>query len=141
MPKRAITLCFAAASLALAIAACGKGSTTTPPTPTPGPSATPNPHIRIARVSVTVNSTPQPNVPVLESTPRPTAACKANYQSCRPGKTIDTQTTDQTGEALFRKLDPKQTYCWKAELGSGATASACADWTVWQSGTVNIAPY
>jgi hypothetical protein len=139
MPK-AVVFIVVAAVIAAGVAACGGSSSGPTPTPVPSTSSTPDPAIRAARIAVTVLGTPAPYVPVAESTPLdPDSACRqGNGSACRPGKTIVTQTTDKSGETIFRHLTPSQTYCWVATIAPGKTSSACAGWPVWQTGTVTL---
>lgn len=124
MPKR---LLLVLAVAALAIAACKGGSST--PTPTSSPaSPVPNPSVTKAAILVTILGTPQPHVPVEESTPR-------NTSSPRPGTPFDTENTNKKGVAHFFGLKPKKTYCWVATIGS-IKFSDCAPWQVWQSGQI-----
>ncbi|HEY1882526.1 MAG TPA: hypothetical protein VGG51_05735 [Candidatus Cybelea sp.] len=126
MPKR---LMIALAVAALAVAAC-HSSTSTTPTPSSSPaSPSPNPKDHKATVEVTINSTPQPMIPVAISTP-------ANPTSPRPGTPFDTETTGKKGFVHFLMLDPKKTYCWVADFGSGHSSSECADWEIWQTSTI-----
>jgi ABC-type glycerol-3-phosphate transport system substrate-binding protein len=90
MPKR---LLLVLAVAALAIAACHSGSTTPSPSSSPA-SPSPNPSITKAAVLVTVLGTPQPHVPVQESTPK-------NTSSPRPGTPFDTEYTNKKGVAHF----------------------------------------
>jgi hypothetical protein len=127
MPKR---LLIALALVALAAAACHSG--TSVPTPSSSPaSPSPNPSITKATILVTINGTPQPKIPVDESTP-------ANPASPRPGKTFETKVTNKKGLAKFDGLKPSKTYCWVALLGSGQTSSECAGWAIWQTGTITL---
>lgn len=126
MPKR---LLLALAVAALAIAACN-GTPSTSATFTPS-SPTPDPKITKATINVTINGTPVPKIPVEISTPRSTA-------SPRPGKPFFTKMTGKKGNASFTGLKPSQTYCWVAVIGSNYHASECADWEIWQSGTIDL---
>jgi hypothetical protein len=120
-----IVLCVAA----LAVAACHSSSSVTPtPSYSPG-SGSPNPKIKEAHILVTINGSPKPKIPVMESTPRSTS-------SPRPGKTFETLYTNAKGKATFTGLKPSKTYCWVAELGSGLTSSQCAGWAVWQTSII-----
>jgi hypothetical protein len=127
MPKRLmIVLCV----VALAIAACHSDSSTTP-TPSFSPvSTSPNPKITAAAVLVTINGSPKPKIPVLESTPQSTA-------SPRPGKTFETLLTNKKGKAKFTGLKPAKTYCWVALLPKGKSFE-CADWEVWQTTLITL---
>jgi hypothetical protein len=125
MPKR-LLLVLAVAALAIA-AACHSGSTT--PTPSSSPaSPQPNPSITKAGVLVTILGTPQPHIPVLESTPKDTS-------SPRPGTPFDTEYTNKKGVAHFYHLKPSQTYCWVATVGT-IKLSTCASWPTWQSSQI-----
>jgi hypothetical protein len=127
MPKR---LLLALAAAALAIAACHGSSTT--PTPSASPaSPSPNPSITKASVEVTINDTPQPNIPVEESTPK-------DPNSPRPGTPFDTELTNKKGIAHFYKLNPSKTYCWVAYFSSRFQSSECAGWEIWQTGTITL---
>lgn len=127
MPKR---LLLALAVAALAIAACNNGAPSTSATYTPA-SPTPDPKITKAKVNVTINGTPLPKIPVEISTPKSTA-------SPRAGKPFFTKTTGKKGNATFTGLKPSQTYCWVAVIGSNYRASECADWQIWQAGTIDL---
>lgn len=124
MPKR---LLLVLAVAALAIAACNSGSTTPSPSGSPG-SPKPNPSITKAAVLVTILGTPQPHIPVLESTPKDTS-------SPRPGTPFDTEYTNKKGIAHFTHLKPSQTYCWVATVGT-IKLSTCASWPTWQSSQI-----
>jgi hypothetical protein len=127
MPKR---LLLALAVTAIAIAACKSGSTT--PTPSSSPlSPSPNPSISMATILVTIGGTPQPRIPVDESTPRSTA-------SPRPGKPFFTKNSGKKGFARFGNLKPSKTYCWVAKISPSFKASECAGWAVWQTSTINL---
>jgi hypothetical protein len=126
MPKRLLLVLAAAA---LAIAACHSGSTTPSATGTPF-SPSPNPSITKAGVLVTILGTPQPHVPVEESTPK-------NTSSPRPGTPFDTEKTNKNGVAHFYGLKPDKTYCWVAIVGS-IKFSECAGWAVWQTGQIDL---
>jgi hypothetical protein len=128
MPKRLmIVLCVAA----LAVASCHSGSSTTPtPSYSPG-SPSPNPSIKDAHIVVTINGSPKPKIPVLESTPKSTS-------SPRPGKAFETLYTDAKGRAKFTKLKPAKTYCWVADLGAGLRSSQCAGWEIWQTSIIEL---
>jgi hypothetical protein len=126
MPKR---LLLVLAVAALAIAACHSGSTTPSPSGSPA-SPSPNPSITKAAVLVTVLGTPQPHVPVQESTPK-------NTSSPRPGTPFDTEYTNKKGVAHFFNLKPSQTYCWVTMVGS-LKFSYCAGWAVWQTGQIPL---
>lgn len=125
MPKR---LLIFLALVSLAIAACHSGSTTPSASSTPY-SPSPNPSITKATVEVTIHGTPQPNIPVNESTP-------ANPGSPRPGKTFETLYTGKKGKAVFKDLKPSKTYCWVAIVETSQAYSECAGWAVWQSGII-----
>lgn len=123
-----IVLCVAA----LAVAACHSGGSSTTPTPSFSPgSPSPNPKIKAAHILVTINGSPQPKIPVLESTPKSTA-------SPRPGKAFETLYTDKKGRAKFTNLKPAKTYCWVAHLGSGLKSSECAGWEIWQTSIIEL---
>jgi hypothetical protein len=128
MPKR-LLLALAVAAVAVAVTACHSSPT---PTPTIVPSSpTPNPTITMAAVQVTVLGTPQPRIPVEISTPRSTA-------SPRPGTPFFTKNTGKKGFARFGKLKPPQTYCFVAIINPSFHALTCADWQVWQAGTITL---
>lgn len=127
MPRR---LLLALAVAALAVAACHGGSPSTTPTFTPS-SPTPNPMITKATIEVTIDGTPAPRIPVQISTPRSTA-------SPRPGKPFFTQNTGKKGLAHFHGLKPSKTYCWVALISPSFHASECAEWEIWQSGTITL---
>ncbi|MGA7356901.1 MAG: hypothetical protein WA431_10735 [Candidatus Cybelea sp.] len=124
MPKR---LLLVLAVAALAIAACHSSSTTPSPSSSPA-SPKPNPSVTKAAVLVTILGTPQPHVPVQESTPKDTS-------SPRPGTPFDTEYTNKKGVAHFFHLKPSQTYCWVATVGT-IKLSTCAGWPTWQSSQV-----
>ena len=124
MPKRLLIVLAAAA---LAIAACHSSSVTPTPSGSPG-SPKPNPSITKAAILVTVLGTPQPHVPVEESTPK-------NTSSPRPGTPFDTEYTNKKGVAHFFDLKPSKTYCWVALVGT-IKFSECAAWPTWQSGQI-----
>jgi len=126
MPKR---LLLALAIAALAIAACHSTPSTQPSIPPSSP--TPNPKITKATVLVTANGTPVPRIPVEISTPRSTA-------SPRPGKPFFTKNTGKKGHASFTGLKPSQTYCWVAITSPSVRYSGCADWELWQAGTIDL---
>jgi hypothetical protein len=129
MPKRALIV-LAVVALALAIPACNNN---TNPTTTPAPSVsfTPNPKITAATISVTIQASPAPWIPVEESTP-------ASTSSPRPGTPFLRQKTGIHGNTTFTGLKPTQIYCWVAILGPHATSSTCAGWEVWQLKTVTL---
>ena len=127
MPKRLLLVLVLAA---LAIAACNNGS------PAPLPSGTPftpqpNPSVTKAAILVTILGTPQPHVPVEESTPKNTA-------SPRPGTPFDTVKTNVNGKAHFYDLKPSKTYCWVAVVSPSLKFSECAGWAVWQNGLITL---
>jgi hypothetical protein len=127
MPKR---LLIALAATAIIIAACKSGSTT--PTPSGSPaSPVPNPSISEATILVTIGGTPQPRIPVDESTPRSTS-------SPRPGKPFFTKKSGKKGYARFGHLKPSKTYCWVARISPSFKASECAGWPIWQTSTINL---
>ncbi|HEY1976774.1 MAG TPA: hypothetical protein VGG89_09530 [Candidatus Baltobacteraceae bacterium] len=130
MPKRASIL-LAAIALALTFAACGGNGGNPPATPTPVPSITPNPKDHTATVNVTILGSPAPKVAVEISTPKSSA-------SPRPGKPFATQTTNHKGNATFKDLNPKKTYCWVALLSTSQSSSVCAPFYLWQGGTVFV---
>jgi len=124
MPKR---LLLVLAVAAFAIVACNSGNSAPTPTGTPF-TPNPNPSITKAAVLVTVLGTPQPHIPVEESTPK-------DPNSPRPGTPFDTEKTNPKGIAHFFGLKPSKTYCWVAVVGS-IKFSECAGWGVWQSGDI-----
>lgn len=127
MPKR---LMIVLAVAALAIAACNSSSTSPSPSYSPG-SPSPNPSITAAHVLVTINGTPQPKIPVEESTPKSTS-------SPRPGKAFETLYTNRNGKVKFTGLKPSKTYCWVAILAPGQTSSECAGWEIWQTSIIEL---
>jgi len=130
MPKRASIL-LAAIALALTFAACGGNGAAPTPTITPAPPITPNPKDHTATVTVTVLGTPVPKVAVEISTPRSSA-------SPRPGKPFDTETTNRKGNATFKQLNPKKTYCWVALISASQSSSVCAPFYTWQTGPISL---
>jgi hypothetical protein len=125
MPKR---LMIVLALASLAIAACHSSSMpATSPAPSGSPS--PDPSIKAATIEVTILGTPTANIPVEESTPRSTS-------SPRPGTPFQTKYTKKKGMVKFTGLKPSGTYCWVAILGPGLRSSQCANWTIWQTGTI-----
>jgi hypothetical protein len=131
MPKR-VSILVAGLSLVLAFAACGGGGgSSSPPTTSPYPTLTPNPKDRSATIEVTILQSPAAHIPVQISTPRSSA-------NPRPGTPFGTQNTGKLGKTIFRDLNPKKTYCWKALLGAGQTSSACASWDLWQTTTIGL---
>jgi hypothetical protein len=128
MPKR--LLIFLTLTAVVVAAACHSAGVTPSPTGSPA-SPAPNPSITRAIVSVTVNGTPRPHVPVAESTPRSNA-------SPRPGTTIETRYTNKKGWTRFYDLKPSKTYCWVAKVGNGIQFSECAGWEVWQTSTIAL---
>ena len=129
MPKR---LLIVLAVAALAIAACNSGNSSPAPAPSVSPgSPAPNPSITKASILVTINGTPQPRIPVEESTPQSTS-------SPRPGKAFDTQTTGKKGIAHFTGLKPNKIYCWVAIIAPSFKTSECASWGIWQNETINL---
>jgi hypothetical protein len=127
MPKR---LLLVLAVAAIAIAACHGGSTTPSPSSSPA-SPSPNPSITKAIVEVTISGTPQPRIPVEESTPK-------NPESPRPGKPFQTEITGKKGLAHFNHLKPSGTYCWVAIISPSFHSSECAGWAVWQTTTITL---
>jgi len=127
MPKR---LLLVLAVAALAIVACNNGSPSPTPSGTPY-SPHPDPSITKAAILVTILGTPQPHVPVEESTPQ-------NTSSPRPGTPFDTENTNKKGVAHFFGLKPAKTYCWVAIVSKSLQFSECAGWAVWQSGQIII---
>ncbi|MFY9719783.1 MAG: hypothetical protein WAK16_09060 [Candidatus Cybelea sp.] len=128
MPKR---LMIFLALTALLVAACHSyGSMTPSPSGSPA-SPAPNPSIKQTVVSVTVNGSPKPKVPIDESTPR-------SESSPRPGKTIETRDTNRKGFVHFYDLKPSKTYCWVARVGPHVEFSECAGWQVWQTSTITL---
>ncbi len=126
MPKR---LLLVLAVAALAIVACNNSSTT--PTPSSSPvSPHPDPSITKAAVLVTILGTPQPHIPVEESTPK-------NTSSPRPGTPFDVEKTNKKGVAHFFHLKPSKTYCWVAVIDS-IKFSECAGWAVWQGSQIDL---
>jgi hypothetical protein len=119
MPKR--LLLIAVAAIGLGLAACNSGTTST--TPTAEPSTTPDPSITATTVQVTLLGTPVPKSPVLESTPE-------SSSSPQPGTPFAEATTNASGEVVFSKLKPGQTYCWvSTPPGTVVTFSNCtSDW-------------
>jgi len=85
----------------------------------------------MATVYVTINGTPQPRVPVEESTP-------TNPYSPRPGKPFVTKNSGKKGYARFSGLNPSKTYCWVAVFGTGFKSSECAGWSVWQTSIIDL---
>lgn len=131
MPKRASIL-LAGIALALTFAACGGSGTAPSPTVTPAPPITPNPKDHTATVTVTILGTPAPKLAVEISTPKASA-------NPRPGKPFDTETTNRKGNATFKELNPKKTYCFKALMpASMGDSSVCAPFYTWQTGPVSI---
>jgi hypothetical protein len=128
MPKR---LMIVLSVVALAIAACHSSGSTTPIASSTPSSPSPNPSVTFTHVLVTINGSPKPRIPVLESTP-------ASTSSPRPGKAFETLLTNKNGKAKFTDLKPAKTYCWVAELGPGQTSSQCAGWEVWQTSIINL---
>jgi len=126
MPKR---LLLVLAVAALAIAACNSGSGSATPTSSPF-SPSPNPSVTKASVLVTILGTPQPHVPVQESTPK-------NTSSPRPGTPFDTEYTNKKGVAHFFGLKPDKIYCWVAVIGT-IKFSECASWAVWQTSQIDL---
>jgi hypothetical protein len=125
MPKR-LLLVLAVASLV--VVACHNSSVTPSPSSSPG-SPNPNPSVTKAAVLVTILGTPQPRVPVQESTPK-------NTSSPRPGTPFDTENTNKKGVAHFFGLKPSKTYCWVAVVSPSVQFSTCAPWQTWQSGQI-----
>jgi hypothetical protein len=124
--------------IGLAVAACNNATSATP-TPAPSASFTPNPKITNATIAVTVQLSPAPKIPVMESTPKPSAGCQSGNQlDCRPGTAFTTQKTGKNGNTVFHDLKPSQTYCWVAVLGPNQTSSTCAGWEVWQFEPITI---
>jgi hypothetical protein len=126
---RALAVFISVVALAISLSDCG-GSSTSSPTPAPSTSFTPNPSITSTTIQVTWNQSPLPNAPVAESTP-------ASQSSPRPGTPFQTDTTKKDGTVKFGHLNPNKTYCWVATLPRG-TSSQCADWTVWQYGSIEL---
>lgn len=125
MSKR---LMIVLALAALSIAACHSGAVPST-SPSPTSSSTPNPNIKKATIEVTVLGTPQPDIPVQISTPR-------SSSSPRPGTPFETKDTKKKGKVVFTGLNPNKYYCWVAIIGPGLTFSQCANWTIWQTGTI-----
>jgi hypothetical protein len=127
MPKRLLLVLTVAA---FAIAACHGSSVS--PTPTASPaSPSPNPSIHKAIVLVTIEGTAAPRIPVEASTPK-------NTSSPRPGTPFETLKTNKKGIAVFRHLNPNQTYCWVANIAPSIQSSQCAGWEVWQTTTITL---
>jgi hypothetical protein len=126
MPKG---LLIALAVAALAIAACSSSSSSATPTSSPF-SPSPNPSVTKAAVLVTILGTPQPHVPVQESTPKSTSS------PC-PGTPFDTEYTNKKGIAHFFHLKPDGVYCWVAVVGT-IKFSECASWAVWQTSQIDL---
>lgn len=108
MPKRILSIAFAATALALAACNYGYNPNNLYGTPVPTSSiatATPNPTITGAIVTVYASSAPLPDWPV------------SLYTSVNgnAGNLIATQTTDSTGTTTFTGLTAGTTYCFNAQ--------------------------
>ncbi|HTZ53556.1 MAG TPA: hypothetical protein VMB20_00715 [Candidatus Acidoferrum sp.] len=122
MPKRILSIAFAATALALA--ACNSNYNPNDLYGTPLPTATqatatPNPTITAAIVTVYASSQPLPNWPV------------GLYHSVNgnAGSLISSQNTDSTGTTTFTGLTPGTTYCFQSSFtppgGLSTTTSIC----------------
>lgn len=127
MPKRLMIVLVLAA---LSIAACHSGAVPST-SPSPTTSSTPNPKIKTATIEVTILGTPKADIPVEISTPR-------SSSSPRPGTPFETKDTKKKGKVKFTGLNPNKYYCWVAILGTGLKSAECANWTIWQTGTIII---